>query len=263
MNTSYKDYIALFFTITISLILIYSNENRQIQTFRMSVLDGTGWLQKQVYQIKQLKTLKAENERLLKQNAIYSLKLIEARDALYENDRLKALLNFKMENQYDLVTASVVSRGLTRNVNTVVINRGQLHGIKRNMPVVNDEGLIGKIFTVGKNYALVHILPDPNFRVSARIQRSRINGILSWEKEGLCSLTGIPQRADVQLNDLIITSGYSSIFPKGIMLGKVIFAADLPDGLFKRVLVVPIVNFERIEEVLVILTSVQNNVFEE
>ncbi len=229
----------------------------------MSVLDGTGWLQKQVHNIKQIKTLKAENERLLKQNAIYSLKLIEARDALYENDRLKALLKFKMEHEYDLVTASVLSKGLTRNVNTIVINRGQIHGIKRNMPVVNDEGLIGKIFTVGKNYALVHILPDPNFRVSARIQRSRINGILSWEKEGICSLLGIHQRADVQLNDLIVTSGYSSIFPKGILLGKVVSIANHPDGLFKEIFITPAVDFKKIEEVLVILTPVQNNVFEE
>lgn len=263
MNISYKDYIALFFTITISLILLYSNENQQIQTFRMSILDGTGWIQKQIYKIKQVKTLQLENERLLKQNAIYAFKLIQAREALLENDRLKDLLDFKLKNEYDLVIASVISKGLTRNVNTIVINRGQIDGIQRNMPVINGEGLIGKVYTVGKNYALVHILLDPNFRVSAKIQRSRINGILSWEKEGLCNLSGIHQRADVQLNDLVVTSGYSSIFPKGIMLGKVIFTVDLPDNLFKRVLIEPAVNFEKLEEVLVILTPVQNDVFEE
>ncbi len=229
----------------------------------MSVLDGTGWVQKQLYKVKQLKTLQAENERLLKQNAHYSFKLIEARETLLENDQLRSLLAFQEANEYNLVVAAVLSRGLTRNINTIVINRGQLDGIKRNMPVVNDEGLIGKVFTVGANYSLIHILPDPNFRVSAKIQRSRINGILSWEKEGLCSLSGVPQRADVQLNDLVITSGFSSIFPKGIVLGRVVFAADLSDGLFKRVLVKPVVNFEKLEEVLVILTAVQNIVLEE
>jgi len=252
LKTVLKDYLALFFTIVISLILIYSNDNNQLSVLRVWLLNCTGWFQEQASIYSRVKSVYQDNRKLQKENTEYAFELMRSQEALLENVRLRKLLHFMSQQPYEFVPASVIGSGLTRNVNTLLLNRGKLHGLQKNMPVVTAEGMVGKLLTVSDEYSHAHILYDRYFRVSAKVQRTRVNGILSWESGRFLLLNQISKRMDVQEGDVIITSGFSLIFPEGIKIGMVVQIDDSEKGLFKRILVQPAVELTQLEEVLVI-----------
>jgi rod shape-determining protein MreC len=117
---------------------------------------------------------------------------------------------------------------------------------------VNHEGLIGKIIEVNRDVSYVQAVEDPDFRVSALIQRSRTLGILNWDPIGGVTLSDVPHHADAQVEDLVVTSGLGEIFPKGLLVGRVSAVSDREGLLFQTVRVETFVDFSRIEEVFVI-----------
>lgn len=252
MRTSLKDYLALFFTIAISLILIYSNDNLQLRTMRIWVLEINGWLLQQTAQYYKLRSVYKENRALQIANTTYAVELLRVQEALLENTRLRSLLDFTARQPFKFVAAAVIGSGLNRNVNTIILDRGSRAGLAENMPVVTPDGLVGKLIYVSENFAYAHILYDRNFRVSVKIQRTRINGILSWDSGPFCQVNQIPRRMDVKPGDILITSGFSSTFPEGIKVGMVVSTSNESKGLFKKVLAQPSVNLSNLEEVLII-----------
>jgi rod shape-determining protein MreC len=242
--------------VIISIILISSNNNEQLRIIRIAVLETSGWFQQELADFARLRSLKQINQKLQQQNTEYALQLNQAQTALIENVRLRKLLEFKQAHQFEMVAAMVIGSGPGRQFNTIILDRGAIDSIKRNMPVVTADGLVGKILTVSRHYACAQILLDANFRVSVKAQRTRVQGILSWENSEFCNLSAVPKHADIRQGDLLVTSGYSSIFPGGLPVGTVTLTSDAVTGLFKRVLVKPAVNFNLLEEVLVIK---QNN----
>ena len=119
------------------------------------------------------------------------------------------------------------------------------------MPLVSAQGLVGKLYSIGKNQSLGQLLIDQNFRVSSRIQRSRITGIVKWHN-GILSLDHVPKRSDIIKGDTVITSGLTNMFPKGLIIGTVYEVTENIDGLFMQILVTPSVNFANIEALFVV-----------
>jgi len=119
------------------------------------------------------------------------------------------------------------------------------------MPVISDGGLVGLVTDVTDEYAVVNLLLNIDFRISAKVQRSRVNGIVSWSGLSL-QLKNISKTMDVREGDVLLTSSYSNIFPEDIRIGVVERANDQPGSLFKEVLITPGVDFTRLEEVFVI-----------
>jgi rod shape-determining protein MreC len=123
------------------------------------------------------------------------------------------------------------------------------------MAVVSAAGVVGRLIGVTSHYAKVLLILDRNSSVDALVQRSRSRGILVGLGDGRCSLRYVQRNDDVQVGDQVITSGMGGVFPKGILLGQVEKVQRGDAGLFQTVDVTPVVDFSRLEEVLVVLRS--------
>lgn len=119
------------------------------------------------------------------------------------------------------------------------------------MPVITDRGLVGKIVATSRNYSIAQILLNKDLKVSVKDQRSRVDGIISWDGEGKVLMKNVSKSADAIIGDVVITSEYSNSFPPGIPVGF-ITTDGTKDNLFKNIEIECFVNFDTIEEVFVL-----------
>ena len=250
--TNFKEYIVLLGCVLFSLLLIFSNRNKQIDVVKTFTIDLIGSIQARIAYFSKYTSLEEENRFLRLQNTELALENSRMRAAQQENERLKKLIGFKAQSDYSLIAGKVIGRNSSGFMNQILLDVGEKDSITKNMPIVLPGGLVGKIYRVEENYSIGQLLLDQNFRVSAKVQRSSIKGIIGWESDRNCSLNEIPNRSDVQPGDLVVTSGYSDIFPEGIYIGKIITAEDTQRDLFMNIRVKPDIDFNRLEEVLII-----------
>lgn len=200
--------------------------------------------------IKDFLNLREENENLKKQLIEISLQQKSYYALIDENKRLRDLLALK-ESKKDIVTiANVISKGSNKFLKTIWIDKGSNHGIRKGYPVVTPNGLVGKVISVNSNYSEIILVTDPNFSVAVRIDRNRVEGILTG-KGNSCLLKYIPLEEEVLIGDRIITSGLDEIFPEGILVGAV-KSINKKKGLFQLIEVIPTQPENKIEEVAVI-----------
>ncbi len=246
-----KEYLILTVFVVISLVLIFNNDNTQIRFLRAFAIGFVGTLQSGVSAVPNVFELQSENKYLREKNIELANEVASLKEAKLENIRLSKLLTLKEANVLGVISASIVNKSLVQTRNTITINAGENDSIKVNMPVVTDDGLVGKIVGVSKNYSIAQILYNKDLRISAKVQRSRVDGIFTYDGVGNLVLTNVPKAADVNPGDLIITSEYSNLFPGGIPLGTVLETGNL-DNLFKKITVKPAVNFNILEEIFVV-----------
>lgn len=173
---------------------------------------------------------------------------------LYATDqRLQKLLQFEKTINWPVSAAQVIGRDPTGWFESVIIDKGAEAGMKVNMPVVNADGVVGRLVSVSKNYAKVLLIIDQNSAVDCFIQRSRDEGILKGLSFKVCKLDYFLKTSHAVVGDMVVTSGMGRVFPKGIPVGQVIEVENKPGELFKDVKVRPLVDFSKLEEVLVIL----------
>jgi len=247
-----RDYLTLITAVLVSLILMFSNEGRQTEAIRAWTLGSFGVILKKVSVLKELKNIYAENQWLRRRSAELMLENSSLKEAQLENQRLRQLMNFKSESQLDLVAAKVIGKRESGFVNSAILDAGGREQIERNMAAVTAQGLVGKILQVSKNHSILELLLDRNFRVSAMVQRSRVSGIVKWIEGENVVLAEVTKRSDVKVDDLVITSGLSFIFPGGLAVGKVIDIEEEKIGMFMAITIKPAVDFTRLEEVFVI-----------
>ncbi len=204
-----------------------------------------------------------ENARLRSDLSKLRQEMVLYQEAHLANQRLRKLLGFKERTDLPLAAAEVVGLDPSGWFNTVILDKGESDGVLRGMAVVNADGVVGRIVEVGYHYSKVLLIIDRNSAVDALIQRSRARGILSGGPDGRCRLEFVLRNADVKEGDLVITSGLTGAFPKGMILGRVasLERDDDGQGMFQRVNVQPAVDFDRLEEVLVVLKP--NTLFSE
>jgi len=180
------------------------------------------------------------------------LRLIEIQQ---ENLRLRDLLNFKESVEFEVTPAQVIGRNPSNWFSTITIDKGSKHGIKVDMPVVTNQGLVGKIIEVQPSYAKVQLLISPDSGISSIVQRTRDNGVLIGlsSPSGYTMITRLHQKADLKEGDIIISSPLTGIYPKGLTIGRVVEVYDDAISLERRALVKPEVDFDRLEEVLIIV----------
>lgn len=200
--------------------------------------------------IRDFLNLKEENENLKKQLIEISLQKKSHYALIDENKRLRDLLALK-ESKKDIVTiANVISKGSNKFLKTIWIDKGSNHGIKKGYPVVTPNGLVGKVISANSNYSEIMLITDPNFSVAVRIDRNRVEGILSGNGNN-CLVKYIPLEEDVLTGDRIITSGLDEVFPEGILVGAVT-SVNKKKGLFQLIEVIPMQPENKIEEVAII-----------
>jgi rod shape-determining protein MreC len=191
-----------------------------------------------------VKALKAANE---KNNSLRELELSHA--------RLQRLLEFKSDLRKQVVAVAVVGKDPSPWLKTIVIDKGTDEGVQRGMPVVTPDGIAGLITDASTGYAKVLLITDQNSAVDALTQATRARGIVKGESSGKLRLDYVLRRHDITVGDVIISSGLDGVFPKGIRIGYVHEVIKPNSGIFQEVSVTPYVDFEKLEEMLVIIDS--------
>lgn len=247
-----KEYILLTIFIIISLILIFSNDNSQIRFLRGIAIGSFGTLQSGFSAIPNVFEIQKENKFLRENNIKLSNEIATLKESKLENIRLTKLLNLKNKGALGIVSGKIVNKSLIQTRNTITLNIGESDSVKVNMAVITDDGLVGRIVSTSKHYSIAQILLNKDLKISVKCQRSRVDGILSYDGLQNLIITNVPKSADVNAGDIFITSEYSSHFPSGLPIGNVLESGNL-DNLFKKIIIKPAVNFETLEEVFVLL----------
>lgn len=193
------------------------------------------------------------NEQLKKENDALKNDNISLRDISAENQRLKNALSFKEKSSYKLIAARVIARSPDNWTAAVIIDKGSFHGIKRGCVALTHLGLIGRVIEAEKNVSKIMLINDPNFGVSCIAQRSRQEGLVSGTLGGSLMMKYLPPDADIQVSDLVVTSGLTGIFPKGLLVGTVMGIGEEFSGLSRYCIIKPAVNLSQLEEVLIII----------
>lgn len=208
----------------------------------------------------EIATLHEQNKML--RNEVEQLRVInlQASEAMAENARLRAMVDYKQSaHQFDMVAARVIGRESDTWSSMIVIDRGTGSGIQNDMPVVTPAGLVGRVVEAGPKSSKVQLILDPRSSVGTIVQRaeSRVTGLVQGDVSNptMPQMVNIPRNADVVEGDVIVTSGYGGIFPKGIVVGLVTTLNNDAGGLLKIGVLEAAVDFQKLEDVLVITAS--------
>ncbi|HEX9889505.1 MAG TPA: rod shape-determining protein MreC [Nitriliruptorales bacterium] len=200
--------------------------------------------------------LREENTRLQSR-----LEELEARrrsfeDLLQENAELRDLLETRDRGQFDVVAARVIALGPSNYEFTITLDVGSDHGVQRDMPVVNGEGLVGRVIQVTPNASRVMLAIDPNFSAAAGAARNREKGWVDGRGGDLMQFRLFEPEAEIEPGEEIVTSSYSNgVFPSGIPIGTVESVGEQTTLLSREVSVRPYVHFTRLDFVLVVLRA--------
>lgn len=204
-----------------------------------------------------LSTLRTLNQQLKSRVDTLTIDNLRLTEVEAENQQLRELLRFKQLNpNYDFrggqVIARVISQAQTNYLSSLSIDLGSEQGITRGMPVVTEQGLVGRIDKVGPNSSTVLLILDPSSGVQALVKRSRAVGVVNGRAGNQPVMEYIPMDADISVGDEIITSGLGGNFPKNITIGQVTEVIRHDYDMYQQAVVRPTVNFNRLEFVLVI-----------
>jgi len=248
----FKEYLVVGVLLAVSVSLLALNDDSQIRNIRSVAVVSVGTLQDALGIIPNYFDLRRENHVLRELNLTLADEVNRLREARLENLRLRQLLGLKERGEFGFVAANVIGKNLQLLRNTVTLDAGDRNGLRADMPIVTENGLAGKIVATSGRFAVAQILYNKDIRVSAKIERSRVDGIIRWEGGSALALQDVAKTLDVQAGDVVITSEYSSFFPPGIRIGVVSSARGAEGSLFQSVEVRPAVDFSRLEEVFVI-----------
>ena len=254
----FKEYFVLALFIIFSLILLGSNDNVQLRAIRSYTVGFVGLFQDALSIIPNVFELKRENEILRQLNVNLSDEVNRLREARLENIRLRAMLVLKERVEFKLIAADIVGKSLNLLRNTITLNAGENEGLRPDMPIISETGLVGKLIATSGHYSIGQLMLNKDFRASAKIQRNRIDGIIAWEGREVLQLKNVSKTQDVREGDIVTTSEYSNLFPPDIKIGFVSKVFEKPGSLFKEIDVTPSVGFPSLEQVFIV-TALQDS----
>lgn len=173
-------------------------------------------------------------------------------ELIQANERLRQLLSLGQELAQPSIAAQVVGKDPSPWFQTVLVDKGQDDGVQIGHPVINPMGVVGLVVEVTGHFAKVMLITDPNSAVDALVQKSRARGIIKGGTAGYCVLSYVLRKHELSVGDTIVSSGMDGVFPKGLAIGRVSEIIKKEAGIFQGVTVEPFVDFERLEEVLIV-----------
>lgn len=194
-----------------------------------------------------------ENTILRKQISRLNSDLSTMEEVRKENQRLKRLLNYSDELSPERVLAQVVGWDSANEFKVIRLNKGTNQGITVMSPVITDQGLVGYVYRATPNYSDVLTILDQNNRVDVLVERTRTHGIVEGVFNFKCALKYIMRNEQVEVGDKLITAGVGGIYPKGIKVGMITDISRESFGMTLSIEVVPSVDFDKLEEVLVLI----------
>jgi rod shape-determining protein MreC len=198
-------------------------------------------------------SLRTRNAELEAQVSQLQTQVIELQQRVNETEILAALVDFSRTNpESTYKAAAVIGRDPSPFLHYIIINRGSNDDIRRGMPVVTNQGLVGRVDAVIADAARVQLITDPGSSVNVYLQNADTNAVLLGSVTGDVSLDMISQNVSVEPTDLILTSGLGGGYPPDLIIGQVVTLRSLEFELFQKATVQPAVDFSRLDIVLVI-----------
>jgi rod shape-determining protein MreC len=199
------------------------------------------------------KNVRVENRRLREENRSLRVDALWVTDAIDENRRLRRLLDLRNRLPVATLAGEVIARDWGGWVRSLTVNRGRGDDVKRLTAVISTEGLVGRIVEVRPGASIVQVLTDPSSTVGAHALRTRTPGIVEGEPRGTIRFKYMARDgAGIAVDDVIVTSGLGGLFPRGIPVGRVRAIDDRGSALFHYALLAPVVDFARVDEVLLV-----------
>lgn len=204
-----------------------------------------------------------EAEELRKALALARQKENYYQEVARANERLRHFLNFAEEDMGASLVAEIVGKDPSPWFKSFVINRGETDGVRPGLPVVAPDGVVGQVVEVTGKYSRVLLITDRASGVDALVQRTRSRGVVNGEGGPVCSFSYVLRLHDLRKEDIIVTSGLDRVYPKGLRIGVVEKLEQNNDGLFQSVEIRPFVDFDRIEEVMILLSPLMEEAYPE
>jgi rod shape-determining protein MreC len=198
-------------------------------------------------------TLRTRNAELETQISQLQAQVIDLQQRVSQTEILAALVDFSRANpESSYKAASVIGRDPSPFLHYIIINRGSNDDIRRGMPVVTNQGLVGRVDAVIADAARVQLITDPASTVNIHLKNANTDAVLLGSVTGDVSLDMISQDATVESGDLILTSGLGGGYPPDLIVGQVVNVRKLDYELFQQATVQSAVDFSRLDIVLVI-----------
>jgi len=197
--------------------------------------------------------LRQRNAELEAEVARLQAQVVQLQSSVSEADALAALVNFSRSNPESSYTAaSVIGRDPSPFLRYIIIDKGSNNGLLRGMPVVTDQGLVGRVDAVISSAARVQLITDPSSAVNIRLEKAQKEAILTGNVSGDLTLDLVPQDVTLEPGDLVLTSGLGGGFPADLIVGQVLNVRKRDADLFQEAIVQPVVDFTQLKIVLII-----------
>jgi rod shape-determining protein MreC len=239
----------------LAILLIYKNSNYQHFVISTSMQRVTGPVQKLGNIFYRQLNFSKDNADLVQQN----LGLLRERENMFifSDDSFQPVFSAEGKNKrrmYDLTTAHVVFNTTNKTNNYIIIDKGKRDGIIADMAVLSPNGVVGAVSDVSQNFSTVISLLNPNSRVSAKIIPINQIGTVLWLDfdPTVAQVTDIPQHLMVAVGDSVVTSGYSYVYPKDILIGTVIEKFDNPNNTFLTIKIKLATDFRNLNNVYLV-----------
>lgn len=200
-----------------------------------------------------LASLRSRNAELESEISQLQSQVIQLKQQLVETDVLYALLNFARdnpENQY--VAAAVIGRDPSPFMHYVIIDHGTDSGIRHGMPVVTDQGLVGRVDAVTAKAARVELITDPGSVINVKLVSLGVEAQIAGSLTGEINLQMVPQDLELKPGEIVLSSGLGGAYPSDLLIGQVISVIKRQTDLFQSAVVQPVVDFANLNAVLVI-----------
>jgi rod shape-determining protein MreC len=242
----------------ISFSLIIQSHNYHNAGFFNSANYVSGNFFRLVKDVKEYVRLKQTNEQLAAENAFL-------RQFLYVSDSVPSLFPAsacadESPFRFSYIPAKVLNNSTVKSNNYITLNKGSRHGVKKETGVIARQGIVGIVTDVSENFCIVMSVLHKKSNISVRLKKSRFIGNLNWEggSTSHARISGVPVNALVENGDTVVTSGFSSIFPENIPVGKIVKVESTATSNFFEIQVELFTNFHTLEYVYIIRNDLQD-----
>lgn len=255
--TKYYHWLIFLLLEGVSGVMLFRYNSYQRSTWVSSANAVVGKIYKWQSDVEQFFSLSQRNEALTKRNLFLETQVAMLREGLAEaqvDSSFFQKMEMKRLSQYELIPAKVVDNSVRNMNNLLTINKGSADGVKTDMGVACGTGLVGVVYLTSEHYSVVIPVLNHLSHISVTIRNRGYFGYLTWDGGNpvVAYVEDVPRHAQFQKGDWVETSGYSSIFPPGISVGKIVDIKDSDDGLSYRLKLNLSTDFSCLRDVCVI-----------
>lgn len=255
--STYNNIIIFLLLEAVAVYLLTTSNNYQSAVFLGGVRSVTATIEKRAGEVSAYLNLYEKNQALADENLKLRRELEEARAQLLRNELSDSTVTDHLTYDYSVVR--VVNNSVNKQRNFITLDKGTSDGIRPDMAVAGRDGVVGIVVAASNNFSIAMSVLNLDFRMSARLRKNNYFGSLTWDghNQGIALFNEIPYHVDISPGDTVETSGLSSVFPAGLMVG-VVTEADKSGGDFYKIKVALSTEFRKLNFVYVIKNLLQD-----